>query len=50
MKTKTIQATAVPVIVKRAAGARGQAELGWLHSRHTFSFGNYYDPDHMGVR
>ena len=50
MKTKTIQATAVPVIVKRAAGARGQAELGWLHSRHTFSFGNYFDPDHMGFR
>jgi redox-sensitive bicupin YhaK (pirin superfamily) len=50
MKTKTIQTTTVPVIVKRPAGARGQAELGWLHSRHTFSFGNYFDPDHMGFR
>ena len=36
--------------VKRPAAARGQTELGWLHSRHTFSFGNYFDPDHMGYR
>src|ERR1700721_4117176 len=50
MKTKTIQTTTVPVIVKRPADARGRAELGWLHSRHTFSFGNYFDPDHMGFR
>jgi quercetin 2,3-dioxygenase len=39
-----------PAIVKRPADARGRAELGWLHSRHTFSFGNYFDPDHMGFR
>src|ERR1041385_6644412 len=37
-------------ITKRAAEDRGQTELGWLHSRHTFSFGNYFDPDHMGFR
>jgi len=35
-------------IVKRSASARGTTELGWLHSRHTFSFGNYFDPEHMG--
>ncbi len=27
---------------------RGKAEFGWLHSRHSFSFGHYYDPDKMG--
>ena len=26
---------------------RGIAEFGWLHSRHSFSFGNYYNADKM---
>ena len=30
------------------ADKRGVAEFGWLHSRHSFSFGNYYDPEKMG--
>ena len=27
---------------------RGIANLGWLDSRHSFSFGHYYDPQHTG--
>jgi len=32
----------------RHADDRGLANLGWLNSRHTFSFGHYYDPKFMG--
>ena len=32
----------------RPAQERGAANFGWLDSRHTFSFGNYYDPNYMG--
>ena len=29
------------------ADTRGDANHGWLHSRHTFSFANYYNPERM---
>lgn len=32
----------------RPAQDRGVANFGWLDSRHTFSFGQYYDSNHMG--
>jgi quercetin 2,3-dioxygenase len=34
------------MITIRPAHERGAVNLGWLDSRHTFSFGNYYDPNH----
>src|ERR671910_3879081 len=32
----------------RRGHERGSSKFNWLDSRHTFSFGDYYDPKHVG--
>lgn len=36
------------MIIIRPAQERGVANFRWLDSRHTFSFGEYFDPNYMG--
>lgn len=37
------------MIYIRKADERGKVNLGWLQSKHSFSFGHYYDAQHMGI-
>lgn len=38
------------MITVRPAAERGATRIGWLNAKHSFSFGQYYDPRHMGFR
>lgn len=38
------------MLAHRPAAARGHFNFGWLNTAHSFSFGDYHDPRHMGFR
>lgn len=47
IETKTRSENLASDLVLRPEEARGKADHGWLRAAHSFSFGSYFDPDHM---
>lgn len=47
-ETKLTWVMVEPSIEIRRTAERGRSQLGWLDSRHTFSFGHYYDGSQVG--
>lgn len=45
-----MKSIAKPILTKRPAHQRGSADHGWLQARFTFSFAEYFDPNHMGFK
>src|SRR5476649_2696674 len=43
-----VNVSETPMITIRRGSDRGGTKTPWLNSKHTFSFGSYYDPEHMG--
>jgi redox-sensitive bicupin YhaK (pirin superfamily) len=46
----SIEGGKIMSFIHRPAAERGGENMGWLDSKHSFSFGHYYDPGHMGYR
>jgi quercetin 2,3-dioxygenase len=49
VRSRTLTKNMSKFIRIRKSFERGSANLGWLKSKHTFSFANYHDPKYMGL-